>query len=101
MGRLFHDLHVPKFVASGTAAVTEISHVISPYIHAVEQPVMNAAHETETVVQMHTRLTHGLYTAGVYGVGFWLGWGLFGQVFPRPKRLIKEEINGVLKRMRL
>lgn len=61
---------------------------------------MNASHETETALHASTRMTHGLYNIAIYGVGFWLGWTLVGELFPRQKRAIEYELGQAAKRLR-
>lgn len=98
---LLHNSFVPKFQAWGHDTVQEISHVTSPYVHAVEQPVANAYHETRTQLRSIHSWTGTLFgVAAFWGAG-WLAWTMMGEIFPSERNSVSYAVRSIGKRLRL
>lgn len=96
-----HGSFLAQFHAWGRDRVHEVSHVTSPFVHAVEQPVANAYHETQTQLRGLGDWTHRLFGAAALLGGAWLTWTVFGEIFPEEQRSLRYAVRSVGKRLRL
>ena len=84
----------------GMDAVREVSHVTHPLVHAIEQPIANAYHETATTLNTAWRSTTAVFHLAAYAAGGYLAWSLMGEVAPREKRMIAQSVDRAWKRLR-
>lgn len=95
---------VQNVVPFGREVVSEISHVTHPLVHAIEQPISNAYHETQTIMTRGGRASWILgtvYNMALYSAAAWLTWTLFGDIFPSEKRSLEYAFQRGVKRLRL
>lgn len=92
-------LHPAAAVASGT--LHEVSHVISPLVHAVEAPINNVMHDSQEVVGGLYRAVQGVTHMLPYFVGGWLVYTAAQMYLPDEIRMVERGVNRVAKRMRL
>lgn len=92
-------LHPIQVATTGT--LHEMSHVISPVVHAIEAPVMNVVHDSQEVVGGLYRATRGVMHAMPYLVGGWLVWSAFEMYFPDEYQSVYRTVNNTAKRLRI
>ena len=86
--------------ATGSAVVSELSHITHPLVYAVEQPVTNIIRDSTEVVSGVYHIAQGAIHMAPYLAGAWLGWSFFGMYFPREKRALEGGLASAAKRIR-
>lgn len=92
-------LHPIQVAATGT--LHEVSHVVSPVVHAIEGPVNNIVHDSVAVVGGLYRVTQGVTHMLPYFVGGWLLYTAVEQYLPDEFDALRRGVDRAAKRMRL
>lgn len=96
-------VNIGKQTRSVVQQLDSLPAVVSNVVQNIEEPVMNIIRDTDMAARSITKSSHtGEVIFQVLGVGAlgWMGWNLFGYVAPRRKRILTNELQQTLKRVR-
>lgn len=85
----------------GNTVIHEVTDVVHPLVHAVEQPISNVVNDSKEIVGGLYHASRAVVNLAPYWVGGWLIWTAFETYFPEEYGSVRSSLDRASKRMRL